>query len=409
MIEPTSDRRREELLSKRRETPMTSRTKNWIAVLAIFSMSQTLGAVDSSLADMAAAFHISFSTALYCSTVASLVAVFSCMLAGVVVGRRLSYRTVALASAILLVVGGVLPMLAGRFAVLLVFRGVFGLGIGGMMSLQTSTATTMVEENARSKILGIGTACAFAMTGILQYVGGVLAREHWNRVFLTHLLLLIPLALIVICMPKGKDEALAGKEKKKAHPRPLAIIICLMWGICSVVIAPLLIGCSFLSSAITPSTVIAGIVAACFTLGNMIGGLLFPFLYKLTKRRSLPTALVIAAVGMFGCTAARVIPLLCISMLIAGIGMANLCSSIMIVLGLISDPESISLVSSLLMASQCIFTFLSSSWATIIGNITGDALYTPIRIGVLIYLIFAVIQFIRSPFPKAENAPTESS
>ena len=171
---------------------MTSRTKNWIAVLAIFSMSQTLGAVDSSLADMAAAFHISFSAALYCSTVASLVAVFSCMLAGVVVGRRLSYRTVALASAILLVVGGVLPMLAGRFAVLLVFRGVFGLGIGGMMSLQTSTATTMVEESARSKILGIGTACAFAMTGILQYVGGVLAREHWNRVFLTHLILLIP-------------------------------------------------------------------------------------------------------------------------------------------------------------------------------------------------------------------------
>ncbi len=387
---------------------MSSRAKIWTAVFSIFAMAQTLGGMDSALSDMAAAFHISSANALYCSTAASLVAVFSCMAVGFIAGKRMSYRSVALIGGVLMVVGGVLPMLAHTFALLLTFRGVFGIGMGIMMSLQTTTATALVEEKSRSKVIGIGTCIAFATTSILQYVGGVLAKEQWNRVFLTHLLLLIPLILIVICMPKGKDEALAGREKKKAHPRPLAIIICLMWGICSVVIAPLLIGCSFLSSAITPSTVIAGIVAACFTLGNMVGGLLFPLLYKLTKRRSLPTALVIAAVGMFGCTAARVIPLLCISMLIAGIGMANLCSSIMMVLGLISDPESISLVSSLLMACQCIFTFLSSSWATVIGNITGDALYTPIRIGVLIYLIFAVIQFIRSPFPKTGQAPAES-
>ncbi len=387
---------------------MTSRTKNWIAVLAIFSMSQTLGAVDSSLADMAAAFHISFSTALYCSTVASLVAVFSCMLAGVVVGRRISYRTVALASAVLLVVGGVLPMLAGRFAVLLVFRGVFGLGIGGMMSLQTSTATTMVEENARSKILGIGTACAFAMTGILQYVGGVLAREHWNRVFLTHLILLIPLVALVFFMPKRTDETAAAQERhagRRTPPRPLAVALCIVGGICGLVIAPLLIGCSFLSSVIVDSTVVAGLVAACFTIGNMAGGLGFPFFQRLTKRRCLGVSLLIMAVGIYSCAVVHTIPLLCIAIFVAGIGMATTCSGLMLVLSLISSRDNVAFVSALFSACQCIGIFLSSSWAAAIGHITGDALYMPIIVGAVVDAVMMLIFFIRSPFPKMDRTP----
>lgn len=115
-----------------------------------------------------------------------------------------------------MIAAGVIPVLAENFATILITRCFFGLGLGGMMSLQNPIATKLIPVESRASVLGIGTCVAFTFQCILQLVGGVLEDVQWNLVFLTHLILLIPLAVMIIFLPKMELDAPEEKQQEKA-------------------------------------------------------------------------------------------------------------------------------------------------------------------------------------------------
>lgn len=394
------------------ETNKKSYIFAFLTVMAIFSMGQIAGSIDAAIALIGQEFGLSSSTTMYVSSVAALASVIFGLVVGVIAGKKVSYKAVTYFSGICVLVGGLIPFFVTNYAVLLVFRAIYGIGFGGMMSLQNTFAALTLPKEKQAFALGIGMFVGYGTNCILQFVGGLLADHNWNFVFLNNLLLLIPFVLILICCPNVPNNPVEKKvEKKERTSYPAAVwVMCILMALIGLLISPLLIGCSFLSSNINPSATIAGIVAVCFSLGCMAGGLIYPTLYKKLGRYCFTVFMLIAAIGVAGSAMAKNIPLLCVTTFLGGMGFSTAQTGAMMVTGASVSKTAVAMASALIMACFNLGMFLCSPFQAMIGNITGDSLYVPLYIGAVVYVVAAVYFVFYNPFArsnKTENTVTQ--
>lgn len=371
-----------------------------LSVLSVFAFGNCMGAVDGALSKIATALNVDHTIALYVGSIPALTSMLSSLALGFVAGKRLPYKATVVACAALMIVAGALPVMAESFAMILVTRCFFGLGLGGMMSLQNPIATRLIPEQRRATILGWGTCVAFTFQCVLQLVGGILADVHWSLVFLTHLILVIPFLVMVLLLPRMPLDP-PEERRGEASRLPLtALLMCGVIGIVTLNLAPLLFGSAFYVAAINDSATVAAIIAMLFSIGCMVGGLAYPLLYRLLRGKSFTAFLLIGAVGLCVSASATSIPVLGVGFFIGGISFASMQAGMMMLLGLICPPSRVAFASALMMVFVNLGGFLCSSWEMLIGLITGDALYAPLYVGATLFVILAVILFVRSPFPK---------
>ena len=184
-------------------------------------------------------------------------------------------------------------------------------------------------------------------------------------------------------------------------PSP-AVFMCITTGIIGLNVAPLLLGSSFYVVKFSDSTT-AAIIAMLFCIGNMVSGVLYPMLYRLLKRKSLSAFLIICAVGLLTSATANHLVLLGLGFFIGGIDNACMQAGGMMLLGLLCSPSQLGFASVLMMAFFNLGSFLCSSWESLIGSSTGNALYAPLFIGTVIFIVLAIIMFVKSPFPEEKN------
>lgn len=380
-----------------------------ITTIAVFCMGQIPGSIDAAISKISEAFNLSSTSGMYVTTVASIVSVAFSILLGFVAGKRIGYRPLILFCATLELLSAIFPFFTDNFVVLIILRGLFGVGFGGMQSMENTIATALVPVERRASILGLGMFFGFGMNCILQFIGGVLAGYGWNYVFLNHVLLVIPYVIVLIGCARldfktHEDEEIGSKEGAlEASSDKLTGPVYMMWVLMLLVgvfIAPLLIGCSFLSEKIIDSTTVAGIVAVCFSVGCMVGGLAFPKMYKLFDRKAPAVFLMLLAFGMAGSGLARSASLLCILIFVGGLGFSMTQSMAMAILGITTSPKKIALASALMMALFNLGMFLSSMFEELVGKLTGDALYMPLYIGAVCMVLFGVLTLFVSPFGK---------
>lgn len=380
-----------------------------VMTLAVFCMGQIPGSIDAAISKISIAFNLSSTSGMYVSTISCLVSVAFSILLGFVAGKKIGFKPLILFCATIELIAGVAPFVADNFAVLLVLRGLFGIGFGGMQSMENTVAAKLIPPERRAKILGLGMFFGFGMNCILQFIGGILADFGWNYVFLNHLLLIIPFVIVIIGCMKLDFHAQDDLEETSDHTNTktdsgkLTLPVYQMWIMMLFVgcmISPLLIGCSFLSEAINDSATVAGIVAVFFSVGCMIGGLVYPKIYAKLQKAALPAFLIIAAVGLIGSGLVRSIILLCITIFIGGMGFSMTQSMAMMILTLKAPSSKVAFASAIMMALFNLGIFFSSTFEEIIGNITGDSLYIPLYAGAVIFIAFAAIYTVVSPLKE---------
>lgn len=378
-----------------------------LVTISVFCMGQIPGSIDAAISKITEYFHLSSTTGLYVTTVASLVSVGFSILLGVAAGKWIGFRPLILFCATVELLGAIFPFWTDNFVVLLILRGLFGVGFGGMQSMENTVAATLIPIEKRASILGMGIFFGFGMNCVLQFLGGVLAERGWNYVFLNHLLLLIPYLIIVIGCVKmdfstqDTEPADAADENmgKTTWMLPAAQVMTVLF-LMGVFIAPLLIGCSFLSAPLDDSATVAGVVAVCFSIGCMVGGILYPKMFAVLARMSLPVFLLLTAMGMIGCGMTRSIVVLCVMIFVSGMGFSATQACAMMVLSLRLPTQKIAFASALMMALFNLGMFLSSSYESVIGAVTGDALYLPLFLGAAVLLVGAVLCAIISPIRR---------
>ena len=214
----------------------------YISILSVFAFGNCMGAVDGALSKIACALNVDHTIALYVGSIPALTSMISGLILGVTAGKKLPYKAAAVFCAVLMIAAGTIPVIMQNFAMLLIARCFFGLGLGGIMSLQNPIAARLIPLQNRAAILGLGTCTAFTFQCILQLVGGILADIHWNLVFLTHMILIIPLVGLLFLLPEMQTESFQEKREERKRLPLTAVMMCVVIGIVTLNLAPLFIG-----------------------------------------------------------------------------------------------------------------------------------------------------------------------
>lgn len=388
----------------------------FLTVMAIFSMGQVAGSIDAAIAAIGVHFGLSEATTMYVSSVSAIASVIFGLVVGVVAGKKVRYKTIAIFAGACVLVGGLVPFVVKNYAILLVFRAIYGIGFGGMMSLQNTFANLTLPKEKQASALGMGMFVGYGTNCILQFIGGPLADISWNYVFLNTLLLIIPFAILVLCCPNipnnlsvVHDKNESAKKEKNSYP-PVVFVMCAMMALVGLFVAPLLIGCSFLSTAINPSATVAGVVAVCFSLGCMVGGLVYPKLSQVFGRYCFTCFLLVAAVGLVGSALATNIPLLCVTIFLSGMGFSTTQAGAMMVTGASVSKSAVAMASSLIMACFNLGMFICSPIQSVIDSTLGNGLKTLLYIGTVVFVIGAAVFAKYNPlagFEKVENKDME--
>lgn len=167
---------------------------------------------------------------------------------------------------------------------------------------------------------------------------------------------------------------------------------------------PMLMGMStYLSILNLGDAATAAIVLSFFTVGGMIAGVIFGTLFKVTGRFLIGVALAIIAIGYAILLFVPNVIAVTFGAALVGVGFSIIMPATMMIVGMMCSPEQVAFASSIILAVMNLFAFLSTYWIGIIANITGDAIIAPMKVGMAIAVIGAIVFFIINPFPKTDN------
>ena len=335
------------------------------------------------LQEMSRALSVSETSVKFISTIPNLTMIISSLIGGTIVGRHLSYKAHVLIAAMLMVLSGTGPYFMDDFKLIMVTRGIFGFAMGFMSSVSSSIIFRFIPVDKRARYMGYGTTSMFSGTVIYMLIGGVLGNYGWRYVFLIHLLVLIPMTVVVMRLPKKLHSVAPIEAHTYDRPKtrigarlpPLCIFFILTSAIYHLFFQPLLVNIPFILSGMgigSPST--ASIVLSLNTIAAALAGGLFGFAAKKLRRYVLPFAYVLCAAGMCIAFFATGLPLLILGSMIAGGGFAMTTMAMLLEVGTFVPKEDIGLFSGINMAANCVGVFCATAY---MGLLTRLGLTSP--------------------------------
>ena len=104
-------------------------------------------------------------------------------------------------------IGGFLPALMSSLTVILVLRGILGIGIGIVQCVSSALVAENFEGPERDKVQSNLTSAQMLGICVMVFAGGWLADISWNFAFFVHLLAISSLVLCIVCIPNVKPSA----------------------------------------------------------------------------------------------------------------------------------------------------------------------------------------------------------
>ena len=128
-----------------------------------------------------------------------------------------SKKLLSIVGILCFLIGGFLPALMPSLTVILVLRGIFGVGIGVVQCVSSALVAENFEGPERDKVQGNLTSAQMLGICVMVFAGGWLADVSWNFAFFVHLLGIISLILCIVCIPNVKAAgSTGGKSLRRA-------------------------------------------------------------------------------------------------------------------------------------------------------------------------------------------------
>ena len=122
--------------------------------------------------------------------------------------ERMPKKTLGIIGMLIFLIGGVAPVVMTSLPLILVFRAIFGIGVG----IVQAVASALVAENffgpERESVQGTMTSAQMLGCAVMVFAGGWLGDAAWNYSFLVHGIAVLSLIIAFICLPVVK---VAGK------------------------------------------------------------------------------------------------------------------------------------------------------------------------------------------------------
>lgn len=266
--------------------------------------------------------------------------------------KRFTFRALFIAGSVLLIAGGVAPYWAGTFIDVLVWRGVFGLGVGIMWPLAQSMIVELYDGNKQDTLLGWNSVVT-ALGGIVwANVGGVLALQGWRTAFLTYLIPIVILVFSGVFMPDSKPL----REVKRPDETPSSVSAGLIGLTAAILVGYFLynfcnmtyftnISAKVVGEGIGDSAA-AGLASSFYTVGSLAIGIFFgkAMRSKWFSDYSVAIGWVASAVGMLITGLAPSYEMILVGSAIQGFGTGTFMPSMVGIIGNVAGKQNASLI-----------------------------------------------------------------
>lgn len=277
-----------------------------IAVVLLIFVQMTQALCNPSLAGIMADFpEASVTTVQTVINIATLVMIPAALVTGPIV-NKLGYKTTGIIAMVIALVGGVAPAFVHPSVGFMIFeRGVFGIGYGMVYTLSIAACGEFWRGKATTGLVGAVNFGA-GLAGILYNLfAAALAPMGWETIYYGYFLIVPILVYYAVVMPQhselSKGEAVDGKKSKTTLSsfgmQFWLFIIGMALAIASAAafmnnIAMIVVGTGIDVTGAAVATIMTG-----FTVGMMIGGATYPFLYGLLKRSIMAIYLILDAIA----------------------------------------------------------------------------------------------------------------
>ena len=382
------------------------------ALLAIFFTSMGVATVSPAMARLAAQFPDNNYALI--STLPTLFVVPTTLWAGSVAGRKISYRALSLAGILLFLGGGIAPFfLTESFAILLVCRAVFGIGVGLRASLGNALIMQYYSGKKQADMLGYGNLVSNLGGVLLQMAAGSLAEYGWNYTFLAHLLGVLSLLLLVFQPEPDNAPTAMSKAAPRREPEPVisaeavhrgrkaTILISLLLFLQQLVNYPVLMNISLLFEYRNAGgAAVAATALSLYSISGCLVGLFFGKLFYKLKRFTLVLGFFIAALGAGILSFAGHPVILIFGTMVMGMTSVMLMPSAYSILGMYVPPSRSSLAIAVATGVSNLGGFVSVYYLNLLGRALGEKLFSPIFVLIGVYALFAVFFLIYDPIPR---------
>ena len=381
-------------------------------IVLIFANSAAGGAewCSSALADIAKVFpDVPYSIITLVNNIPNLCAVVFTVVAGILVNRKITLRSMLLIGIGCHCIGGILPALFGDTSMAMMFLGrfAFGIGYGLMQGIGISMSLKLVEDSRfRSHAMGWAVAAQYAMNMVAQVVVGHLCAIKWNYSFFVYLWSAIPFLVVLFLCPKfeldkndtsttgGKLEAMAksgslGTAIKGLPPivwvfTVIAIVYMLSYYPMFLVIANIIVGRGIGNS------VTVGNAMVFYSVATIAGGIIFGFAQKLLKNKTMCVMLVVTGASMLGLYLSHTFASVACWLVVSGIASTGIIPACINAFTDSVDEDSRFLATSIAESGVNIGAFLGTPYIALIELFGGGA-DTAMFISPIIMLILGAV------------------
>lgn len=370
-----------------------------IAILSMFFFIPDFNIIASVLGLIAESYPgISKAGITYLLTSVNLAQMAAALVTGIILGRRITYKNLALIAIGIHVVFGSLPFFFGEkmsFAALLTSRIIFGLGLGCWLPIcQSYLSNVYTDENKRANMLGIGMALFNVGMIIGTMAGGILGRIHWRYAFGFYLLGAISFVLVALFLEEPKMQVDTKSEKIRI-PKEAIGILCLYMFV-QVIVGIFSTYISYVVTEFGGSPVLTSSIMSVFGIACIVIALLFGPLYRMVKQYFFIiscTFLVISYLlffiaGSMGGTTTS-IALMFIGAVLIGFGLNSISTGIPMLLGITVPQASLTAAISASVIFMNVGSFLTSPVMQVVTKISGED--APAYVAYIAAFIFSVI------------------
>ncbi len=293
------------------------------------------------------------------------------------ISSRLGKKNTVLLGLLLVVIGGILPMLTTNITWILALRLVLGAGLGMFNSLAVSLISDFFEGDERAQLVGFQSAVQGLGSSLATFVAGQLALIGWPFAFLCYAIT-IPIALLFFfIIPEPEREEPTASTTGTGHKSGGMSLPVLGLG------AALFLFMTFIMIVYTktgimiaeksmPNAGFLGTALTLFSLSTMIAGFLFGRIYKWFRNYAPFISSLLTATGFVLLWFAQNVTMVTVAMLIIGFSFALFIPYIFTILTKIVPKGSETISISIAMVGSNLGAFASPYVIKLVGVLSGN-------------------------------------
>lgn len=317
---------------------------------------------------------------------------------GMIVGKKLKFRTCVISGLFLALFGGIVPFLIHDYWYLILgCRILIGLGVG-LLSVRSSILMLSVPKENLAKYIGWGAALGSVTSALISILVGVLAKINWYYPFLVNAVVFITTICVLLFLkePEMKNTYSNQINEQKNIPTIMYIYIIIQFVI-TVTLYPLLSGLStYLDEIHLGDASMAGWMLSLYTGAGIISSLYLQKIQSLFKDRLLPFLLSLCALGLGLVLFSHQVFLIALGIFLSGMGFITYVSSVQIYTGKFCESSVVVKVSPLLFAMTQLGVFLSSYYIEFTNKFTlfSVPMKNTFFVGLLVYVVLAIFLYV---------------